>query len=95
VSAAWLAGNEQTMKKEKKAQRKVTASVAKALADVPVDNKPERDDLRARLRQKYSELKPLKVRMNKEDRERFDEIGDIMDALEECESRLPQKRPPG
>ena len=83
------------MKKEKKAQRKVRASVAKALADVPVDNKPERDDLRARLRQKYSELKPLKVRMNKEDRERFDEIGDIMDALEECESRLPQKRPPG
>jgi hypothetical protein len=68
-------------------------SVAKALAEVPVDNKPERDDLRARLRQKYSELKPLKVRMNKEDRERFEELGDIMDALEECESRLPQKRP--
>jgi ribonuclease I len=83
------------MKKEKKAQRKVEVSVAKALADVPVDNKLERDDLRARLRQKYSELKPLKVRMNKEDRERFDELGDIMDALEECESRLPQKRPPG
>jgi hypothetical protein len=33
--------------------------------------------------------------MNKEDRERFDELGEIMDALEECESRPPQKRPPG
>jgi hypothetical protein len=66
-----------------------------ALAEVPVDNKAERDDLRAQLRQKYSELKPLKVRMNKEDRERFDELGEIMDALEECESRLHQKRPPG
>ena len=64
------------------------------MADVPIDNKLERDDLRARLRQKYSELEPLKVRMNKEDRERFDELGDIMDALEECESRLPQKRFP-
>jgi hypothetical protein len=65
-----------------------------ALADVPVDTKAERDDLRARLRQEYSELKPLRVRMNKEDRERFDELGEIMDALEECESRLPQKRSP-
>ena len=83
------------MKKEKKAQRKVRGGIAMALADVPVDTKAERDDLRARLRQKYSELKPLKVRMNKEDRERFDELGDIMDALEECESRLPQKRFPG
>ena len=83
------------MKKETKARRKVGRSIAMALADVPVDNKPERDDLRARLRQKYSELKPLKVRMNKEDRERFDELGDIMDALDECESRPPQKRMPG
>ena len=82
------------MKKEKKAQRKVRGSIAMALADVPVDTKAERDDLRVRLRQKYSELKPLKDRMNKEDRERFDELGEIMDALEECESRLPQKRPP-
>jgi hypothetical protein len=83
------------MKKEKKAQRKVRGSIAMALADVPVDTKAERDDLRVRLRQKYSELKPLRVRMNKEDRERFDELGDIMDALDECESRPPQKRPPG
>jgi hypothetical protein len=83
------------MKKEKKAQRKVRGSIAMALADVPVDTKAERDELRARLRQKYSELKPLRVRMNKEDRERFDELGDIMDALDECESRPPQKRPPG
>ena len=82
------------MKKEK-AQRKVRGNIAMALADVPVDNKAERDDLRARLRQKYSELKPVKVRMNKKDRERFDELGEIMDALEECESRPPQKRPPG
>ena len=64
------------MKKEK-AQRKVRGNIAMALADVPVDNKAERDDLRARLRQKYSELKPVKVRMNKKDRERFDELGDI------------------
>ena len=82
------------MKKEKKAQRKVRGNIAMALADVPVDTKAERDDLRARLRQKYSELKPLKIRMNKEDRERFDELGEIMAAMEECESRLHQKRPP-
>ena len=87
-------GNDQTMKKEKKAQRKVRGNIAMALADVPVDNKSERDDLRARLRQKYSELKPVKV-MNEEDRKRFDELGEIIDALEECESRPPQKRPPG
>jgi hypothetical protein len=78
---------------EKKGSEKGEGNIAMALADVPVDNKAERDDLRARLRQKYSELKPVKVRMNKEDRERFDELGEIMDALEECESRPPQKRP--
>ena len=49
------------MKKSAKDEKK-TDNVAKALAEVPVDNKPERDALRARLRQKYTELEPLELR---------------------------------
>jgi len=74
---------------EKKMEAK---NVAKALADVPIDNKQERDALRARLRKKYAELETLKVGMSKQVRERFEELGELMDLLEECENRPPQTR---
>jgi len=74
---------------EKKMEAK---NVAKALADVPIDNKQERDALRARLRKKYAELETLKVGMSEQVRERFEELGELMDLLEECENRPPQTR---
>jgi hypothetical protein len=80
------------MKKSSSDRKKVVKNVAKALAEVPIDNKQERDALRTRLRQKYVELKPLKVGMNKEDRERFEELGKLMDRLEACENDPPQRR---
>ena len=60
--------------------KKVAKNVAKALAEVPIDNKQERDALRARLRQRY------------DDRKRFDEIGELIDQLDECESRAALPR---
>ena len=74
---------------EKKIEAK---NVAKALADVPIDNKQERDALRARIRKKYAELETPKVGMSKQVRERFEELGELMDLLEECENRPPQTR---
>jgi hypothetical protein len=79
--------NRSTGNKEKAAK-----NVANALAEVPIDNKQERDALRVRLRQKYSELKPLKRGMDKEDRQRFEELGELLDQLEKCERRGTQKR---
>lgn len=73
-------------------KKKVAKNLAKVLADVPIDNKQERDALRDRLRQKYVELERLKVGLNKEDRERFEELGELIDRLEECESRPPETR---
>ena len=67
--------------------KKVAKNVAKALAEVPIDNKQERDALRARLRQKYHELERLRTGMKEYDRKRFDEIGELIDQLDECESR--------
>jgi uncharacterized lipoprotein YehR (DUF1307 family) len=89
--SAAVAG-EATMIKSTNEKNKVERNVAKALSEVPIDNKEERDALRARLRQKYAELKPLKVRLSKQDRDRLEELGEIIDLLEECESRAPQKR---
>ena len=40
-----------------------------------------RDALNARLRQEYTALEPLKSAMSKIDRERYDEIGDLLDLL--------------
>ena len=74
---------------EKKMEAK---NVAKALADVPIDNKQERDALRARIRKKIRELETLKVGMSKQVRERFEELGELMDLLEECENLPPQTR---
>ena len=68
-------------------EKKVAKNVARALAEVPIDNKQERDVLRARLRQKYDELERLRKSMEEDDRKRFDEIGDLIDQLDECESR--------
>ena len=80
------------MKKSALDTSKAAKNVAKALAEVPIDTKEERDALRARIRQKYQELMPLTESLNKTDRERFDELGELMDQLEECESRPPQAR---
>jgi hypothetical protein len=81
------------MKEPNEAQRKAMTRVAKALAEVPVDKKRERDALHARLRQKYAELEPLKSGMSKEDLDRFEEIGEIIELLEKSEgSGRRQKR---
>jgi hypothetical protein len=50
------------MKKSTSDTSKAAKNVAKALAEVPIDTKKERDALRARIRQKYGELEPLKGR---------------------------------
>ena len=70
--------------------KKIAKNVAKALAEVPIDNKHERDALRARLRQKYNELD--RTGMKGDDRKRFDEIGELIDQLDECESRAALPR---
>ena len=72
--------------------KKIAKNVAKALAEVPIDNKQERDALRARLRQKYDELDRLRTGMKEDDRKRFDEIGELIDQLDECESRAAVPR---
>jgi hypothetical protein len=73
---------------KKKVERNVTA----ALAAVPIDNKQERDAIRARIRKKYASLQPLKAKMTARDRRRFEELGELMDKLEACESRPPETR---
>ena len=70
----------------------IERNVANALADVPIDNKKERDTIRARLRRKYAALKPLKVDMSPKDRGRFEELGELLDKLEACENRPPETR---
>lgn len=40
-----------------------------------------RDALHARLRKDYAELEPLKSTMSKVDRDRFEEIGDLLELL--------------
>jgi hypothetical protein len=42
--------------------------------------------------EKIRELETLKVGMSKQVRERFEELGELMDLLEECENRPPQTR---
>jgi hypothetical protein len=66
--------------------------VAAALAAVPIDNKQERDAIRARLRRKYADLKTLEVDMSAKDRRRFEELGELVNKLEACESRPPETR---
>ena len=71
---------------------KIERNLAEALADVPIDNKQERDKIRARLRQKYTELQLVKAAMNPKDRRQFEELGKLIDVLEACENRPPKTR---
>ena len=73
-------------------KEQIETNVAKALADVPIDNKHERDMIRARLRKKYADLRPAKASMRAKDRRLFEELGKLMDMLEECENRPPDTR---
>jgi hypothetical protein len=75
------------MRKLLKDKKTVAKNVAKALAEVPIDNKQERDVLRARLRRKYGELKRLRTGMREEDRKRFDEMGELIKEMDKCERR--------
>jgi hypothetical protein len=58
----WAFEARSRMKKSTSDTSKAAKNVAKALAEVPIDTKKERDALRARIRQKYGELEPLKGR---------------------------------
>jgi hypothetical protein len=73
-------------------KKKIARNVANALAAVPIDNKQERDAIRAKLRRKYTDLKPLKLDMNAKDRRRFEELGELIDRLEACETRPTETR---
>jgi hypothetical protein len=73
-------------------KEKFERNVAKALAEVPIDNKQERDPIRARLRRKYADLQPLKADMNLKNRRRFEELGELIEKLDECERRPPETR---
>jgi hypothetical protein len=78
--------------KPSESKKQAAKNVAKALANVPIDNKQERDMIRARLRQKYAELKPLTSGMRKANRQKFEELGELLDLLETCESSPPDTR---
>ena len=80
------------MRKSLKDKKTVAKNVAKALAEVPIDNKQERDALRTRLRRKYGELKRLRTGMREDDRKRFDEIGEIIDEMDKNERRAGLRR---
>ena len=80
------------MRKSLKDKKTVAKNVAKALAEVPIDNKEERDALRARLRRKYGELKRLRRGMREEDRKRFDEMGELIKEMDKCERRSRLRR---
>jgi hypothetical protein len=73
-------------------KERIDRNVANALADVPIDNKRERDRIRARLRRKYADLQPAMVAMRAKDRRRFEDLGKLMDMLEACENRPPGDR---
>jgi hypothetical protein len=80
------------MRKSLKEKKKVAKNIAKALAEVPIDNKPERDALRARLRRKYGELRRLRRGMREDDRKRFDEMGELIKEMDKCERRSRLRR---
>ena len=78
--------------KQSENRKQIAKNVAKVLADLPIDNKRERDAIRARLRQTYVELKPLTSKMRNESRQKFEELGDLLDQLEACETSPPDTR---
>jgi hypothetical protein len=73
-------------------RKRVERNVAKALADVPIDNKQERNTLRTRMREKYGEIDELKAGMSTDVRRRFTELGKRIEQLEACENRPPETR---
>ena len=80
------------MRKSLKDRKTVAKNVAKALAEVPIDNKQERDALRARLRRRYGELKRLRRGMREDDRKRFDEMGELIKEMDKCERHSSLRR---
>jgi hypothetical protein len=80
------------MRKSLRDKKAVAKNVAKALAEVPIDNKEERDALCACLRRKYGELRRVRMGMREDDRKRFDELGELIKEMDKCErrSRLPR-----
>jgi hypothetical protein len=73
-------------------REKIDRNVANALADVPIDNKRERNRIHARLRRKYADLEPAMAALKAKDRRRFEDLGKLMDMLEACENRPPGER---
>jgi hypothetical protein len=73
------------MRKSPTNKKTVAKNVAKALAEMPIDNKQERDALRAHLRRKYGELQRLRRGMREDDRKRFDEMGELIKEMDKCE----------
>jgi hypothetical protein len=80
------------MRKWLKDKKTVAKNVANALAEVPIENKQERDALRGRRRRKYGELKQLRTSMRKDDRRRFDEMGELIREMDKCERRSSLRR---
>ena len=69
----------------------IQKKIEKILADVPIDDRHERDELHARLRQRYNELKPLKRGMEKPDCLCFEEIGEIIERFDRVRSSISPK----
>jgi hypothetical protein len=72
---------EEKVKELNEAERKAALTVATTAAEMMLRAAKERDARLAELREKYDALEPLKFGMGKEDRERFEEIGELIEAL--------------
>ena len=62
----------------------VEARVAQVLAEVPVDDRHEREAILAQLRENYAELESCKAGMSERDLKRFEDIGKLIERLEKC-----------
>jgi hypothetical protein len=62
--------------------RRLIADVTAALTRVQTNDQRRRDSF-VQLRREYAQLEPLKPRMSKEDLQRFEEIGELIRALEQ------------
>ena len=69
------------VKEPTEAGRKTALCVATTAAETMLRAAEERDARLTELREKYDALEPLKFGMSKEDRERFEEIGELIEAL--------------
>jgi hypothetical protein len=72
------------MRAKKSSQVEAIESVTAALARFRADDQFRRSSL-AQLRDKYLRLESLKDQMSQYDRERFEEIGELIKALEPSE----------